>query len=226
MRRFGNYRYNTRRMTLRTNEQWVEDLKGNSLAQETALADLRAAILTGLPHALVNWLSPDNPHFESLLEEVVQETLVRVLAKIDTFEGRSQFTTWVYKIAVRFALTELRHQKWKDVSLENLVEEGPEGKEPAKPGLIKDISPGPERLTEQQDMMAYVQSLIMEELTPKERRAMMAVNVQGMPLEEVARQMDMQRNALYKLLHDARYRLKKRLAKEGLSPQDLLKMFQ
>jgi RNA polymerase sigma factor (sigma-70 family) len=213
-------------MTKRTNEQWIRDLHSSGLVLESALSDLRAAILRGLPSALFNWLSPDDPHLESLAEEVVQETLVRVLEKIDTFEGRSQFTTWVYKISVRIALTELRHRKWKDVSLESLVEKDQEGMEPARPDLMRDANPDPEASLERQDMMDHVQVMIKEELTEKQRTAMMAVSIRGLPLEEVARQMGMERNALYKLLHDARFRLKQRLAKEGLSPQDLLKVFQ
>ncbi|NOH03849.1 MAG: hypothetical protein HND47_18735 [Chloroflexi bacterium] len=35
---------------------------------------------------------------------------------MDTFEGRSLFTTWVHKIAIRIALTELRRKRWRDAS--------------------------------------------------------------------------------------------------------------
>ena len=48
---------------------------------------------------------------------------------------------------------------------------------------------------------------------------------EAMPLEEVANRMGTNRNALYKLLHDARQRLKKKLEEEGLSPQDVLAAF-
>ena len=66
---------------------------------------------------------------------------------------------------------------------------------------------------------------LAEELTDKQRLAMMAVNVHGMPLEAVAQQMGTSRNTLYKLLHDARLRLKQRLLREGLTPQDVLAAF-
>jgi RNA polymerase sigma-70 factor (ECF subfamily) len=59
-----------------------------------------------------------------------------------------------------------------------------------------------------------------EELTDRQRTALMAVALQEMPLEEVARRLGTERNALYKLLHDARKRLKRRLAEAGLSPGD------
>ena len=208
----------------RTNEEWLADLRTAGEAKETALADLRAIILAGLPYALSNYLSHDNPQFQSLTEEVAQETLLRVMSHLDTFEGRSKFTTWVHKIAVRIALTELRRRRWRDFSLDSLVEENEEGF--SFPSLLEDASANPDALTEQSDMLSRVGRLIDEELTEKQRQAMVATTIQGVPLEEVARQMGMKRNALYKLLHDARLRLKQRLAKEGLTPEDIWAVFE
>ncbi len=54
----------------------------------------------------------------------------------------------------------------------------------------------------------------------------MAVAMQGFPLEEAARRMGTNRNALYKMMHDARLRLKKRLEKEGFTPQEVLSVFE
>src|SRR3972149_4766663 len=113
-------------MTKRTNEQWRSELRAGGARREAAVADLRADILNGLPYALRDWLSPNDPHFTALAEEVTQETLMRVLKHLDSFEGRSQFATWAHKIAVRVALTELRRRRWKDVSLEGLTD-NPEG---------------------------------------------------------------------------------------------------
>jgi RNA polymerase sigma factor (sigma-70 family) len=70
-----------------------------------------------LPYAFAGRLDPNSPESEALAEEIVQETLMRVLDYLDTFEGCSQFTTWAHKIAVRAALTELRHRRWREVPL-------------------------------------------------------------------------------------------------------------
>ena len=207
----------------RTNEEWRADLRSEGETKEAALADLRAIVLSGLPYALSNYLSPDNPQFQSLTEEVSQETLLRVMSHLDTFEGRSKFTTWVHKIAVRIALTELRRRRWRDFSLDSLVEENEDGF--SFPSLLEDPSPNPDALTEQGDMLARVGRLIDEELTEKQRQAMVATTIKGVPLEEVARQMGMKRNALYKLLHDARLRLKQRLVREGLTTEDIWAVF-
>ena len=204
--------------TTRTNTDWLADLRAGGEVREQALSDLRAIILAGLPYALANWLSPADPHFDELAEDVVQETLLRVMDHLHTFGHRSLFTTWAHKIAVRVALTELRRMRWKDISLDALMAEHGEGMQMAAPT-------SPARSTEQRDILERVARVIAEELTDKQRLAMMAVNVHGMPLEAVAQQMGTSRNTLYKLLHDARLRLKQRLLREGLTPQDVLAAF-
>jgi RNA polymerase sigma-70 factor (ECF subfamily) len=213
-------------MTKRTNEQWLADLHNPGPAKEEALSDLRSKVLAGLPYALSSWLDRDDPNFDSLAEEVTQETLIRVLDRLDTFEGRSQFTTWVHAIAVRIALTELRRRKWQNVSLDGLVERDEMQAGHARPELMEDPRAGPEIAVEKRDLMALIQRIILEELTEKQRQALMGVGQQGMPLEEVARRMGMERNALYKLLHDARLKLKKRMAVEGITPGDALAAFE
>ncbi|MCH8341205.1 MAG: sigma-70 family RNA polymerase sigma factor [Chloroflexi bacterium] len=210
-------------MTERSNEQWVDDLDAPGEAQEIALGDLRAIVLRGLPYALSKWLTPSDPEFESLSEEVAQDTLLRVLESLHTFEGRSRFTTWVHKIAVRIALTELRRKRWRDVSLDELTENAP-GQGPL--GVLTAHVAGPEVVAEQSDMIAHLQRVISEELTEKQREALIATRIHGMPMEEVARRMGTNRNALYKLLHDARLRLKTRLEEEGLSPEDVMAAFE
>jgi RNA polymerase sigma-70 factor (ECF subfamily) len=50
--------------------------------------------------------------------------------------------------------------------------------------------------------------------------------MEGFPLEEAARRLGTNRNALYKMMHDARQRLKKRLEKDGLTPQEVLSVFE
>ena len=207
----------------RANADWLTELRAEPKTRETALADLRAVIATSLPYALSGWLSPRDPQFDALAEDVTQETLLKVLAHLDSFEGRSQFTTWVQKIAVRVALTELRRRRWKDVSLESLMTT--EGEE-QMPVAQSNTVPDPARAAEQSEMMAMLERWMAEEMTERQRMAMIAVRVNGMPMGEVARQMGMERNALYKLLHDARLKLKKRMEREGLTPDEVLSAFE
>lgn len=93
------------------------------------------------------------------------------------------------------------------------------------PGILTDPGASPETEALRNSMVEIIQRLIMEELTDRQREAMLAVMVGGMPLEEVARRMNTNRNALYKLMHDARQRLRRRLAEERLSPEEVLAVF-
>ena len=216
-------RYNFAHMTTRTNDQWLSDLRAEGERKETALADLRAIIARGLPFALSRWLSPSSPQFESLSEEVTQETLLRVLDQLHTFEGRSMFTTWVHKIAIRIALTELRRKRWQDSSLDEMVDNE---EVPVSPRILEDSRATPEKIAERSDMLNRVRRVIDEELTERQRRALIMLGLQGMPMEEAAKQLKTNRNALYKLLHDARLRLKQRLQTEGLDAQEVLAAFE
>jgi RNA polymerase sigma-70 factor (ECF subfamily) len=207
----------------RDNQAWLADLRASGAIRDAALADLRAVLQRVLPRALSGWLPPASGHFDPFLEDVIQETLLRLLDRLDSFEGRSQFTTWACKIAIRIALNELRHRKWKEVSLEGL-EQGGDLEEPSVERFTAG-APLPETVLERRQAIALVERILVEELTPRQRAAMAAIGVKGVSMDEVARRMGTNRNALYKTMHDARLRLKRRLKREGYVPQELLDLF-
>jgi RNA polymerase sigma-70 factor (ECF subfamily) len=203
-------------MEQRSNQEWLDALKSPGTDRDRALAELRAALVRGLNYAMRGWRRTAGRDFEALAEDFSQEALLRILDNLDSFEGRSRFTTWAHKIAVRIALTELRRKRWQDVSLDKLViEDGAES-------TMRSEEVGPETEAERADLLVWMKRIMMEELTEKQRKAITAVAFGGMPLEEVARRMDTNRNALYKLIHDGRVRLKRRLSREGMYPQDIL----
>jgi len=207
----------------RDNETWLNDLRASGEVRDTAIADLRGVLQRVLPKALSNWLSPVSGHFDAFLEDIIQETTLRVLANLDSFEGRSKFATWVYKIAIRIALNELRHRKWREVSLDGL-EEGDDPEElPSERFASED--PHPETVTERRDAINLVERILAEELTPRQRAAMTAIGIKGVSMDEVAYRMGTNRNAVYKIMHDARLRLKRRLKREGYDPEELLTLF-
>jgi RNA polymerase sigma-70 factor (ECF subfamily) len=219
-------------MIERTNQEWLAALRGPG--RDEALADLRAFLVRGLRYALANQSNVT----EADLEDFAQEALLKILAGLDSFRGESRFTTWAQKIAVRVALTELRRHRWRDVSLDEMT--GFPDADPSTalrrssgqgsghrfiPDMLADPSAGPEQQAIQRMLLSTLRRIIATELTDRQRQALVAVRIHGMPLEEVARRMGTNRNALYKLLHDARQRLKKRMMAEGLSPQDVLAAF-
>ena len=131
--------------------------------------------------------------------------------------GECRFTTWAQKICVRTAFAEMRRSRWRDVSLDEVISQ-PEEIAAADPQL------DPERAATQTVIMEKFRRFIDEELTDRQRTALLAA-LGGMPLEAVADRMNTNRNALYKLLHDARKRLRRRMSAEMLSPQDVLGAF-
>ena len=203
-------------MKERSNQEWLADLKGPG--RDEALADLRAFLVRGLGYAMASRSDVD----EAIIEDFVQDALLKILDKIDTFRGESRFTTWAQKIAINVAFTELRRRRWQDVSLDEIVES--QGLD-FVPDMMIDRSAGPDQQATQRIFLETLDRLIQTELTEKQRQALVAVRVQGMPLEEVARRMGTNRNAMYKLLHDARQRLKKSMEAEGLAPEDVLAAF-
>jgi RNA polymerase sigma-70 factor (ECF subfamily) len=200
----------------RTNEEWLAELRGPE--RDKAIGDLRAVIVRGLKVTFAGRVRG----LDETAEDLAQDALIRVLNNLDSFRGESRFTTWAQRIAVRVAYTELRRRRWRDVSLQEVIErhEG-SGREP---DALTDRGSSPERETARKMMVEALQSFIAEELTERQREAMVAVMFEGMPLEEAARRMETNRNALYKLLHDARKKLKKRIEAEGLSPQEVLEV--
>jgi RNA polymerase sigma-70 factor (ECF subfamily) len=201
---------------VRSNADWLRDLGSGGSAREQALADLRALLVRGLSHAVASWRKGSGREFHDLLEDFVQEALIKVLQNLESFQGRSAFTTWAHKIAVRQALTELRRVRWKDVSMESIME-GPMVRMMVGGGTADPVSRAQERTA-----LELLRTMMAEELSDKQRQALAAVALGGMPLEEAARRMGTNRNALYKLIHDARVRLKRRLAAEGMSPRDIM----
>jgi RNA polymerase sigma-70 factor (ECF subfamily) len=205
-------------MATRTNSEWLTDLLGPG--KDQAIADLRVILVRGLTYTLSNRVQSN---LDAQVEDFVQDALLRILNNLDTFRGESRFTTWAQKIAVRVAFTELRRQRWKDISLEDLL---PEESVDFIPSVLADPSPNPERRANQTMLAEMIQKMINEDLTDRQRTAMMAIMAGGMPLEEVAERMGTNRNALYKLIHDARKRMQQRLFTSGLTPQDVLAAFE
>ncbi len=207
--------------TTRTNDEWLADLRAGGATREAALDDLRLVLANGLRRGLIAQIDTAAPEFDALLDDFVQEALLKVLDNLDSFAGRSLFTTWANKIALNIGLTELRRKRWRDTSLDQLTQTD-DGE--YTPSFVADPAPRPEEVTEQRELMRYVTRLINEELTDKQRTALTAV-IQGQPLTEVALRMDSNQNAVYKLVFDARQRLRRRLADDGLTAEEIIAAF-
>jgi RNA polymerase sigma-70 factor (ECF subfamily) len=125
------------------------------------------------------------------LDDLTQECMLRVQHKLDTFAGQSRFTTWAATIAVNTALSALRKRRHQHVSIEEAGERA-------------DWSPDED---DDDHRIALLRQGIEQALTARQREAIQAA-LGGLPLMELARRYDVSQGAVYKLLHDARQRLK------------------
>jgi RNA polymerase sigma-70 factor, ECF subfamily len=200
----------------RENAIWMRDLRACGLVQAEAITDLRGLLLRGLAKSFQARGDID----QAFLEDVVQQALVHILDHLDQFQGRSRFTTWAMAITVRLAMSALRRKRWQDVSLESMTEPIIE----RALALDRDDTTSPAQHAEQHAIVETLRRLIEEALTDTQWMAMTA-ELGGMPLEEIARRMGSNVNAVYKLLHDARKRLKHGLETAGYTAEDVRSAF-
>ena len=199
----------------RGNDEWVRALADQGPIGEAAQRELRAVLVGGLRRILSS-----RGVSEDLCEDFAQETLVRIRDRIAAFRGESRFTTWALSIATRVAFDELRHLRWKDVSLEAATKgaQRPLAFEPRDEAT-------PEKRLARERVLAELREVIENKLTDKQRAALVA-ELNGMPQAEIARELGMNRNALYKLSHDARKKVKSHLEAAGLNEVDVLWVFE
>ncbi len=175
-----------------------------------AISELRAVLVRGLGRAL--------PHrYDGCVgvEDVAQMALVKILDSLDSFRGDSRFTTWAMSVAVRIAMSAMRRKYYRDVSLETSGSSDSLRIEPVAPEEST-----PEQRELRSRACGLLNRLIEEYLTDRQRVAIRG-SLDGLPVEVIAERLGSQRNAVYKLLHDARLRLKKGLEDGGLSAEDM-----
>jgi RNA polymerase sigma-70 factor (ECF subfamily) len=199
----------------RENDAWVEALGGDGAEATAAQRDLRALLVAGLSRALASrGVSPDT------CEDFAQEALVRIRARLADFRGESRFTTWAMAIATRIAFDELRHKRWKDVSFDAASAD-------AKTPLVFEprVEASQEKGLVREKVLAALRDVLENQLTDKQR-AVLVAELEGMPHAEIATALGMNRNALYKLSHDARKRVRAHLERVGISHVDVLWVFE
>jgi RNA polymerase sigma-70 factor, ECF subfamily len=193
---------------------WPDRLSPACTERDAALAELRPLLLKGLHTGLSGRAGAD----DGFIEDVTQMALLRILAHLPSFAGRSAFTTWALAIAMRVAFIELRRKHWKNVSLDALKEQNPGHEDATEP------SPDPSEQAERTSLIELTHRLIQTELTPLQRDVLLA-ELNGMPQDDIAEQFGRTRNTIYKLGHDARRALKRALEAAGYSAADVLRVF-
>lgn len=210
----------------RTNRDWLRELRDGNAYQSKAIRDLLQHLKRGVLAYLrtrsdLNYLA--ERELEHMSEDFAQEALLKVQANLDKFEGKSKFTTWAAKIAANHTISELRRAKWRDFSLDAITESGTSLQEILTPTSNQSSSPDTE--SERRQVWEILTDVINNELTERQRQALVAVRVENIPIAEVARLLNTNSNNVYKLLHDARLKLKRRLQALDLDAEYILNLF-
>ncbi len=195
----------------RTNGDWLAGLRCNDSLGLKAQEDLRGYIRRGLGRAVGGQGNLD----DASLEDLTQDAMIRITTRLDDFRGESKFTTWAMAIAIRVAYTSLRRRRWAERSLEDL---GLSVDSQSSP--IGSPSTDPTTPTSRSDLLYSLREAIDRDLTPRQRSAVLG-ELAGMPAPVLAEQLKTNVNALYKLHHDARLRLRAALEERGFSETDV-----
>jgi RNA polymerase sigma-70 factor (ECF subfamily) len=198
-----------------TTPAWWEVLlkDGESSSQET-IEQLRLFVHRAIRRSIGGRRESDF----AFIEDVTQEATLRLLKCLDTFRGDCQFTTWATTVAVRVAFTELRHRRWKEVSLDQLLSrDGENAGSRYEPVTNPEVAANNQQ---REQLVASLQEVMQRVLS---QRQLTAINAElaGIPIHQLAEKLQTNPNALYKLLHDARKKLKQGLADMGISEQDV-----
>ena len=192
--------------------EWLRCLRATDLTRDDAIARLHALLLRAARFEVAR-RRPALPHLrgdelDDIATEAADDALMSVLKRLDDFRGASRFTTWVYKFALYEAAVKLRKRAWqgREVPLE-----------PETWSLFASAGLEPDAELEQSELLGTLQSAIGDVLTPHQRRVLVALALNGVPIDVLAERLGTTRGALYKTLHDARRKLRKHLDDCGLS---------
>ncbi len=208
-----------------SNEEWLSALRDDGRRREAAIEQLRGymlrAILLYLARQRSDLVGIDFGELRQLAEDWAQQALIQLLERLDSFRGDSKFTTWAYRVAINLAAGELRRKHWENVSLDVLV-----GEELAEPSLAPGLaSSTPEVQLTRQQVWQTLRTVIQNELTERQRTVLWETVVHGVPVEVVAEQLGTNRNNVYKILHDARRKLKRELLRREWQTEEILAAF-
>jgi RNA polymerase sigma-70 factor (ECF subfamily) len=192
--------------------EWLRCLRAAGATRDEAIARLHALLLRAARfevarrRAALHYLRGDE--LDDIAHEAASDALMSVLRRLDDFRGASRFTTWVYKFALLEAAVKLRKRAWqgREVPLE------PESWE-----LFSSASMEPDAEAEQSELLSTLRHAIADVLTPHQRRVLLALAVNGVPIDVLADRLGSNRGALYKTLHDARRKLRSHLDERGLA---------
>jgi RNA polymerase sigma-70 factor (ECF subfamily) len=198
------------RPPMQASDPWVREL-ADPLTREVAAARLHAMLLRAARFEVArrrrSLAHVQTGDVDDLATQAADDALVAILAKLDTFRGRSRFTTWAYKFVLLEAAVKVRRRAWQghEVTID----------EQSWTRMAADGRSANDEL-ETAELLAAIADAVPSCLTDHQRRVLTALALDGVPVDVLAERLDTTRGALYKTLHDARRRLRAELEEAGL----------
>jgi RNA polymerase sigma-70 factor, ECF subfamily len=196
--------------------EWLDALRDSGPRHDAAIARLHSLLVRAARFEVARRRA-SLPHLrgealDDLAAQSADDALVAVLGKLDDFRGESRFTTWAYKFALLEAAVRLRRLAWqgREVPLE------PDAWE-----LLAAAGSSPHLEVEMRELLDAVRVAIKEQLTERQRDVLLWTTVAEVPIDVLAERLDTTRGALYKVLHDARQKLRGRLLEQGFDLETL-----
>jgi RNA polymerase sigma-70 factor, ECF subfamily len=181
-------------------QAWLDRLDAGSRERDDAVAELHALLLKAARFEVNRrGASLRAGEADDLAQQSADDALVAVLRRLPDFRGDSRFTTWAYKFALLEAGVKVRRRAWhgREIQLE-----------PEHWALIPRGGATPQEDLETAELLAALQAAIERDLSPHQRRVLVAVALQDVPIDVLAERLDTTRGALYKTIHDARRKLR------------------
>jgi RNA polymerase sigma-70 factor (ECF subfamily) len=138
-------------------------------------------------------------------EEVVQEAFLRVYRRLDQFEERAHFGSWLYRITANCAYDLLRSRQRREALAET------DGLDGDATQYAVSGAPAPDRLAFSAEVRRKVRSA-MTRMSTLERSAFVLRHFEGMSIEEIGRALDLDQSAAKHSIFRAVRKLREALA--------------
>lgn len=191
-------------------QEWVDGLQATGARYQECVARLHALLLRVARHEVSRRsgsLGLSGPELDDVAQQAADDALMAVKAKVGDFRGESRFTTWAYRFVVLEVSSKLGRHFWRNRPAD-LDQDGWER-------LPDERSPVPHDVVEHGELWGALGAAIRDDLTDLQRRVFVAIVLNGVPMDAFARELGSNRNAVYKVLFDARRRLRSSLAAAG-----------
>ena len=147
------------------------------------------------------------PELDDVAHQAAADATLTICRKVESFRGDCRFTTWAYRFVAFDVSSKVSRHFWQRAAISIDDNE--------RTLLASNLAEAPEMQAETKDLVEAIQRSFWEDLSERQQRAFETVVVRGVPIRQVAEELDSNPNAIYKTLFDARRKLRESLAAAG-----------